>query len=72
MLVICSSRINQNFTPKQNQTQLKRLIFNDKQKCLTCPKSLRLINGKLVKFPKMQKRSDKYEHAENCVQEGKF
>lgn len=72
MLLICSNRTNNNFTPKQNQPQLKRLIFNNKQKCLTCIKSIRLINGKLVKFPQMQKRDSKYIHTENCSQKERF
>lgn len=70
MLVICSNRTNQVFTIKQ--VQLKRLILNDKQKCLACPRSIRLINGKLVKFPTMQKRDSKYVHTENCSQKERF
>lgn len=72
MLVICSNKTNQSFTIKQTKTQIKRLILNDKQKCLACPRSIRLINGKLVKFPIMQKRDSKYEHTENCSQKERF
>lgn len=53
-------------------TSIKRLIVNDKQKCLTCPKSLRLISGKLVRFPKLQDRAKKYQHDSNCTQKERF
>jgi hypothetical protein len=51
---------------------IKRLIVEDKQKCLACRKSIALVNGKLVKMPNLQSRSEKYKHANNCSQEGKF
>lgn len=53
-------------------SSIKRIIFNDKQKCLTCPRSIRLINGKLVKFPTMQDKGKKYEHTETCPQRDRF
>lgn len=65
------------YIPQKRQLIIKdsstrRIIVNNKQKCLTCPRSIRLINGKLKKFPIMQDRASKYEHVEGCSQEGRF
>lgn len=56
----------------KRDVSIKRLIMNDKQKCLACPKSLRLINGRLVKFPTMQTRANKYKHVDGCSQKERF
>lgn len=58
--------------PKQfvskSYSQIKRMIFGNKQLCLVCRN--RPIIGN--KFLRMQEVSKPYIHARNCSQEGRF
>lgn len=52
----------------KRDSQTKRVIFNNKQRCLKCY-SLVMIKGK---FTRMQPIERRYIHAPNCLQSDKF